>query len=289
MPHRRPSAVPLRAKLVVLVVVLVLLPVGSLGGVAYVKSSSDWRGAAGGLLQSEAVSTIDKIDRNLFERYGDVQAFAFNPDAAADPATVAAAADFYSRAYGIYDLLLVADAGGRVLATNSLTGDGAPVDTAALVGRDVSGEEWFRAALGLGAGATHHDEAAVAPLVTEATGREGLSLTFAAPVLDASGRAVRVWVNFTSWERVVTQILEEQVGKLRERGLDTVEGQLLRRDGLVLDGPGAEEGLDLLAAGLPAAGALAAGRSGSEEGTDPDGGDQVIGYAASSGALGFPG
>ncbi len=291
MSARALSAMPLRGKLIALVVGLVLLPVGLLGGVAYVKSSGDWRGAAGELLQSEAGSTIDKIDRNLFERYGDVQAFAVNPDAAGDPATVAAAADFYSRAYGIYDLLLVADADGRVLATNSVTGDGAPVSTAALVGRDVSAEPWFQEALALGAGATHYGEAGVEPLVTEATGREGLSLAFAAPVLDPSGAAVRVWVNFASWDRVVAQILDEQVAKLTERGLSTVQGQVLRRDGLVLDGPGAAEGLDLVAAGLPAAEALAQGRSGSGESTYPDGdGDeQVIGYAASSGALGFDG
>ena len=291
MSARRISALPLRAKLIALVVGLVLLPVGLLGGVAYVKSSADWRGAAGDLLQSEAVSTIDKIDRNLFERYGDVQAFAFNPDAAGDPGTVAAAADFYSRAYGIYDLLMVVDADGRVVATNSVTGDGAPVTTASLVGRDVSGQPWFQEALGLSAGATHYGEAAVEPLVTEATGREGLSLAFAAPVLDASGAAVRVWVNFASWDRVVTQILDEQVGKLRDRGLATVQGQVVRRDGVVLDGPGAEEQLDLVAAGLPAAEALAQGRSGNGESPYPAGADdeQVVGYAASSGALGFAG
>ena len=282
----------LRPKVLVFTLLSVMVPLAVLGGVAWTKSSADWRGAAGDLLESEAVSTMDKIDRNLFERYGDVQAFAFNPDAQAGPVALVRAADFYSTAYGIYDVLLVADASGRVLATNTVTGDGQPVAIGDLVGTDVSAEPWFRAAAGLGAGETHYADASVEPVVTAATGREVLSLPFAAPVLDAQGRVVRVWVNFASWDRIVTQILDEQVAKLRDRGLGTVEGQVLRSDGVVLAGPGAAgtEGLDLADAGLPAAEELVAGRSGAGEGAYPVGGDvQVQGYAASTGALGFDG
>ncbi len=292
MPATRLRSTSLRTKLVAFTVLVVILPLALLGGVAYTKSSGDWRAAQGELLQSEAVSTIDKIDRNLFERYGDVQAFAFNPAAQADPATVTATADFYSRNYGIYDLLLVTDGAGTVLATNTVTGDGEPVDSSGLVGTSVAGAEWFRAALQLQPAQSYYGEATVDPLVQQATGRDDLTLPFAAPVRDANGAPVRVWVNFASWDRVVTQILDEQVAKLRDRGLDSVTGQVLRRDGVVLDGPGADgtEGLDLAAAGLPAAVALTEGRSGAGEAAYPEGGvDQVHGYAASSGALGFAG
>ena len=294
MPARaRPAAASLRTKLVVLVLVLAVLPVAGLGAVAHRKSSGDWRAAAGDLLQSEATSTIDKIDRNLFERYGDVQAFAVNPDARGDAATVQAAADFYSGAYGIYDLLLVADADGTVVATNTVTGDDAPVESDALVGTSVADQPWFRSALDLQPGQTAYADAAVEPLVARATGREVLSLPFSAPVYDEAGRVVRVWVDFASWDRVVTQILDEQVAGLRDRGLETVQGQVLRSDGVVLAGPGADgaDGLDLVAAGLPAAEELAGGRSGSSVAVDPtgDGVEQVDGYAASAGALGFDG
>ncbi|WNV75834.1 methyl-accepting chemotaxis protein [Geodermatophilus sp. DSM 44513] len=290
---RRPRSASLRTRLTVLVVVLVLVPVAVLGVVAHRKASGDWRAAAGDLLQSEAVSTIDKIDRNLFERYGDVQAFAFNPAARGDAATVQAAADFYSKAYGIYDVLLVADLDGTVVATNTLTGDGGQVRTEGLVGTSVAGADWFTGALALQRGATYYGDAAVEPLVTAATGRDVLSLAFAAPVFDETGRPVRVWVNLTSWDRVVGQVLDEQVGKLQERGLATVAGQVLRGDGVVLEGPGADgaDGADLAAAGLPAAVALARGESGSGQAPYPDAGgtDQVHGYAASTGALGFAG
>ncbi|WP_241038002.1 methyl-accepting chemotaxis protein [Blastococcus litoris] len=281
----------LRTKLIVFVLLLVIAPLGLLGAVAYGKSSGDWLSAQGDLLRSEAVSTIDKIDRNLFERYGDVQAFAFNPAAQGDAATVRAAADFYSKNYGIYDVLLIADADGTVVATNTVTGDGQPVDSSSLVGTNVASAAWFQAAMGLSAGETHYSEAVVEPLVTTATGREVLSLPYAAPVLDAYGTPVRVWANFTSWDRVVGQILDEQVAKLRDRGMGSVDGQVLRSDGVVLAGPGADgtDGLDLAAAGLPAAEALVDGRSGSGRADYADGTDQVHGYAASEGALGFAG
>jgi len=289
----RQGSTSLRTKLVALVLVLAVLPVVALGAVSYRKSSGDWRAAAGDLLQSEATSTIDKIDRNLFERYGDVQAFAVNPDARGDAATVQAAADFYSSAYGIYDLLLVADADGTVVATNTATGDDVPVGADALAGTSVADQPWFRSALDARPGETAYADAAVEPLVAQATGREALSLPFSAPVYDEAGEVERVWVNFASWDRVVTQILDEQVAKLQDRGLDTVQGQVLRSDGVVLAGPGADgtDGLDLVAAGLPAAEELTGGRSGSSVAADPtgNGAEQVAGYAASVGALGFEG
>ncbi|WP_233492132.1 methyl-accepting chemotaxis protein [Blastococcus sp. TF02A-30] len=282
----------LRTTLIAFLLLLVIVPLGVLGAVAFSKSSGDWRSAEGELLRSEAVSTIDKIDRNLFERWGDVQAFAYNPAAQDDAATVQAAADFYSKNYGIYDLLLVADAAtGTVVATNTVTGDGQPVDAASLVGTSVAGTPWFQQALQLPAGQTFYSDASVEGAVTTAVGREVVSLPFAAPVFGPSGAPVRVWVNFASWDRVVGQILDEQVAKIQDRGVSSVTGQVLRGDGVVLAGPGADgtSGLDLLAAGLPAAEALARDESGSGEAPYPGGVDQVHGYASSAGALGFPG
>ena len=68
-----------------------------------------------------ANETIDKIDRNLFERYGDVQAFAANPYAlSGTPEQIASTADTYTGLYVIYDLMVVADAAsGKVIAVNT--------------------------------------------------------------------------------------------------------------------------------------------------------------------------
>ncbi|GAA4733463.1 hypothetical protein GCM10023328_11140 [Modestobacter marinus] len=282
----------LRALLVLVVLACSTIPLAGLGVFAWQRSEGDWVRNSGELLQSEARSTIDKIDRNLFERYGDVQAFAFNPDAAAGAATVAEAADFYSTNYVIYDLLLVVDPTGRVVAGNSVTGDGEPVDPAAWASADLSTRPWFAQALALSPGQTYVQDPEVDPLVSAATGRDDATLVFAAPVYGPDGSVQRLWVNWASVPRVIGQIMDEQVAGLATRGLD-VTAQLLRSDGVVLVGPGADDGLDLAGADSPAATALVAGQSG--HGTDDLGdgtgqeAEQVRGWSASQGALGFAG
>ncbi len=283
---RRPHALSLRTLLVAVVIAASVLPLLAMGGYAWQRSVTDWRENSGELLQSEARSIIEKVDRNLFERYGDVQAFAVNPDASGEAAAVQQLADFYSPTYGVYDLLVVVEADGTVVAGNTATGDGEAVDTTAVAAADLSQRAWFAEVLSLEPGQTYVGDAEVDPLVTAATGREHLSLVFAAPVYGADGAAARVWVNWASWPRVVDQIVEEQGAGMAERGIEA-SAQLLSRDGLVLSGPGAGED-DLVAAGLPAARDLAAGRSGS--GTGVIGGDErVMGWSASQGALGFEG
>jgi methyl-accepting chemotaxis protein len=282
----------LRVLLVVVVLACATIPLAGLGLFAWQRSEGDWERNSGELLQSEARSTIDKIDRNLFERYGDVQAFAYNPDASGPATTVAEAADFYSKNYVIYDLLLVVDLTGQVVAGNSVTGDGVAISPASYAGADLSAYPWFAQALALPAGQTYVEDPQVDPLVSAATGRDDATLVFAAPVYGPDGTPQRLWVNWASVPRVIGQIMDEQVAGLAGRGLD-VTAQMLRSDGVVLVGPGADEQLDLTADGSPAATALVGGSSGhgTDGGVDGTGQDaeKVRGWSASEGALGFAG
>lgn len=91
-----------------------------------------------------SASLNDLIDRNLFERYGDVQAFGLNA-AVQDRANwgetspgnpLVRAMNGYTTGYGIYKLMLLVDRSGRVIAANSVRADGSPLATASLYGRD---------------------------------------------------------------------------------------------------------------------------------------------------------
>lgn len=73
--------------------------------------------------QEAAESIADKIDRNLFERYGDVQAFGYNavienrngwydPSEATNP--IVTVMNRYVDAYDIYYLSILVDLDGRV-------------------------------------------------------------------------------------------------------------------------------------------------------------------------------
>lgn len=47
------------------------------------------------------------------------------------------AANFYTTAYGCYDLMLLADTEGKIVAANTVSFDGKPLDTKSLIGRSV--------------------------------------------------------------------------------------------------------------------------------------------------------
>src|SRR5205807_4237480 len=127
-----------------------LVPLAGVGVFAYRVADSSLGQDAGRRLEDVAFNASDKLDRNLFERYGDVQAFALSdPAKSLDPARVTTWMDTMMGAYApIYKLMVVADANGRIIAANSVDLDGKPLDaTSKLRGRDVSNETWFKQAM----------------------------------------------------------------------------------------------------------------------------------------------
>jgi methyl-accepting chemotaxis protein len=112
-----------------------LLPALTMGVIAYRNCRNGQVAESGLRLQTLAEETIDKIDRNLFERYGDVQALAANPKARGDVEGLRSAANHYTRLYGIYDLMLIADRDGKILAANNVSYNGQPIDADLLLGQ----------------------------------------------------------------------------------------------------------------------------------------------------------
>ncbi len=82
----------LRGKLVLSALAVVLLPIVTLCADIYVRAGNLLVAQAGASYAAQANTIINKIDRNLFERYGDVEAFAFHPNATGDAAAIATAA-----------------------------------------------------------------------------------------------------------------------------------------------------------------------------------------------------
>ena len=67
----------IRTKLVIGTVLLGLVPALIVGGLTW-SATAKLADGFGDRFQSVAQSTLDKVERNLFERYGDVQAFGVN-------------------------------------------------------------------------------------------------------------------------------------------------------------------------------------------------------------------
>ncbi len=277
----------LKTKLVLAFQLFGMIPLLVSGLLTDARSRPELLKKSGENLQEKAAATADKIDRNLFERYGDVQAFAFNPMARGTPEQVTEAANYYTQAYGCYDLMVIADAAGKVVAVNTVGHDGKPLNTKPLLGRDVRAEDWFRACA---AGTWKKDESFTRdlhedPFTAEVFRGRGLVLNFAAPIYDEAGKLVGVWSNRVSWDRTAGQIMKEtrESGKENGRAFET---QVLAKTGLVLDDadPAAVLKTNLKELGLQAAADGGDGKSGfTLEKNKRREMEQLNGFAASKG------
>jgi hypothetical protein len=103
-------------------------------------------------LQTTANTLGETIDRNLFERYGDVQAFGVNAATrnianwyshdANNP--LISAMNAYMTNYGLYKIMLLVDMDGKFAAVNSVDNKGKAIDTAKLHGQNFKDASWFQ-------------------------------------------------------------------------------------------------------------------------------------------------
>ncbi len=198
-----------------------LIPALVIGGVNYFALDK----IAGNLRDStkvHAVNVADKIDRNLFERYGDVQAFGINPAVqdrtnwyrvGAEQNAIVAAMNQYVALYGIYPVMILVDTSGKVIAVNDKTLSGDSISTSGIYKREYSGASWFRDAIdgrfytadqaGSLSG-TVVEDLVISPEVTSAyAGHSGRVMGFTAPVKDAvTGETIAVWHNLADMSLV---------------------------------------------------------------------------------------
>ena len=286
--------------------------------IVFESSKSSFEAAFREPVRLSAVSLGDTIDRNLFERYGDVQAFGLNAaasdranwDNASDRNPLVRAMNGYMTGYGIYRLMLLLDTEGRVVAANSVDPLGNPLDTSALYGRDFGGETWFQSAIEgrfleghNGMSGTVVEQPHPVAAVSELYGDDGYVIPFAAPVTDAAGQTAAVWVNFADFG-LVEEIFKVYYHGLADQGMANAELTLLDPEGrIIVDydplGQGWSEyrrnfdvvgKLNLAEKGVEAAVAAVEGEAGAIVSRHARKGiDQAAGFAHSKGAYDYPG
>lgn len=281
---KSPRSVRLRSVLFGALVIVGLVPLLAIGIMAYRLSKSSLAEVSGQRLQAAAVDTNHKIDRNLFERYGDVQAFAFNPQAAASPEEATQAMNFYMATYGIYDAMVLADlVSGEVVAVTSIDHLGQPTSANNhLLGTTVADQAWFESVSSgaVGVGQSYYGDLEVSE-TSKSVGENGLVLPFSAPVFNSEGEIVRVWLNLASFDRVVKDIVLEADETLADVGVEGETVFLVDADGLVLFSADESE---ILTRNLFVGDhhVVIDGNSGFN-----DVGDEVTGFALSTGAYSF--
>ncbi len=176
---------------------------------------------------SDAV--LDKIDRNFYERFGDVQAFAYNRlavglvDKTADataPVSRRDAQNFMNTMtayYVLYDLMMIVDLNGNVVMTNTLDKSGKGISTSSLRYKNYASTEWFKSCTsGAGPeGGAWYSDFTRNEDVAKIYGSKGYGMGFAAPIKNENGRVVGIWYNFANWGEVTQGIRKEAYAQLK--------------------------------------------------------------------------
>jgi methyl-accepting chemotaxis protein len=287
----------IRTKLILLLVLVGPVPMAIASFLSYNQASGDLAEKAGTEQAEVAFNAIDKLDRNLFERYGDVQAFAgSDPAKSMDPRRIQAWMDTTMSIYTpIYKLMVVADTHGRIVAANRVTLDGKPLDTASLIGKDVSGEAWFKTAAGgkLDDAETFVEDLHRDPLMREVygDGEKSLAMNYTYPIKDDAGKIVGVWSNRFNWE-VAESILADVLARAKANGGRTQRFFLMNKAGTVLHSFKPEQTLNTSYADKPVVKlALAPKADGHYTGKAIDGSGvtRIFGYHRSEGYSTYPG
>ena len=269
---------------------------------------------------STAKTIADKIDRNLFERYGDVQAFGLNHavrnrDAWYQPSDtnpIVQAMNSYVDTYDIYYLTILVDLEGKVIAVNSKDQDGNAIDTSDLYGVSFTNAEWFK---DCSKGNFYENEDGtftgtvvehlhVDPHASQIYREEGLALGYSAPVYGEDGDVIAYWKNVTKFSLVEDIILASYL-EMEAQGTPSAEITLLDEVGnVIVDCDPKKSGkhaisrdmsiigkLNLAEENVAAAERVVSGESGSMMGSwhSRKKINQVAGFAPLTGALGFPG
>jgi methyl-accepting chemotaxis protein len=252
--------------------------------------------------RSHALAIGETIDRTLFERYGDVQAFTLNPvtlDASRDPspenrARLTDLMNQYMTLYGVYASMIFVAADGTVLAQNARDAKGGALSTQTLAGTQVGTAPWFRHAMtgvflkgpagmtGTAVGAPQAE-----PLLANIIGANHLTMSFSAPLKDKSGKLLGIWVNFLD-TAVLTQILDQARAEMVSKGLTAASVHILDAKQRLLfqrtpGGVGAQAfvAADLARFAKTSSGIFEARLQGGTEA-------QSLSFAAMDGALDFP-
>jgi len=309
----------LQTKLMAAFVCVGLVPVAVLGWRTWVAASA-MNSDSGKSYATAAAVVADKIDRNLFERYGDVQAFGVNQAVfdqrswyveGSERNAIAAVANKYAALYGMYELSTVVDRAGRVMAVNDRDPQGKPIETRWMYGKRYDAAVWFQDAMA-GKFLASADGSMTGTVVQDAYfdedvkrvyGGDGLVLGFSAPVKDPTGAIIGVWNNRARFS-LVEEVLETAFQGLKREGRSRSELTLIDRQGRVLvdfdptrdrseavrHDPATLLNLNLAENGLNAARRLVAGESGFGRSLHARKHVwQTAGFAKSIGALGFPG
>jgi methyl-accepting chemotaxis protein len=231
----------LKAKLILFFMLVGLVP---LGVSSYFTSNSfkEIKQINASNLGTAATNVSNAIEKNLFERYGDVQAFGLN-EALQDVnnwyqgnnSKIVTAMNKLNAMYGIYYVSLVVDLEGKVIAVNTQNDGGNEISTSSFYSQSFRNAGWFDKAKNLGTGSTY-----ITPLyqdkdIGKIYGDDGITMGYSSPVYGSDGKTIAIWHNYAKFS-LVEDIFLSSYRSLSALNLPQAELTLLDPEGnVVLD------------------------------------------------------
>ncbi len=169
------------------------------------------------LADANATAVIEKIDHNLYERFGDVRAFAINKlgvEAVTTKTSTLETKHFINKMvefYRLYDAIFIVDLQGDIVASNSKDINGKTLDVSCLKDVNFSKKDWFKKCISgkrLEEGAIY-TEFIIDSISAKLNQNSGEGMAFAAPIQNAKGEILGVWYNFANKAVVIKELRTE--------------------------------------------------------------------------------
>jgi len=306
----------IRTKLVLLLLVFGLMPLAAVMPIVFRELDAMQQSHLDDMkTTTEGIGEL--IDRNLFERYGDAQAFGTNAASrdihnwyrAGSDNPIIISMNAYMTNYGLYKLMMLIDMDGKVAAINSTDNKGKALDTSAIYDVSFKNAPWFQKTIhgeflkgdGLDGSVIEqpHYESTVASVYK---GEDGFIIPISAPVYDFSGKMIGVWVNFADFG-MVENVIKDVFKQKTSAGMKDIAFAISDGKGIVLVNydPAARKDSEnrmpdaigkktLAALEIPAADTALKEESGTKVEIDAGSGEKdAVSWSRSNGALGFPG
>jgi methyl-accepting chemotaxis protein len=191
---------------------------------------------------SKAVMASQAIGAAFHERYMDVQAFANHSVLQGqNREAIVQTLNNYVESYKAYDALVLVDADGKFVASNSKTFDGKPVDSKNLEGRTFTDTPWFQRAVkneyledkAKGLTGSVVEDVQIDSMTSALFAGTQYGMSFSRSVVNSEGRITGVLTARVSL-RFVESELRGVYDALQSSGYRTGESLLINRDGLLL-------------------------------------------------------
>ncbi|MCX6145871.1 MAG: hypothetical protein NTW25_01280, partial [Candidatus Kapabacteria bacterium] len=194
--------------------------------------------------QHQASSAMEKIDACLFERYGDVQAFASNNLAIQKLQGNDVEESFQNYInkmvvlYGYYDLMILVDIQGKIIKTNIVKPDGSEFfDSAYLIWKDESQSDWFKKCTSgkIKKGESYYSEPYFDEDLIRFYKSKVPSMIFAAPVYDKDNKIIGVWANYVNTRKVMSTITSNMITQNKKKGINTFQVLIVDKNQKIID------------------------------------------------------